>query len=87
MNYHAIKDIGADVVVCARLALTFLPPWEAFADYPRTQRFYKLCIYIVGWIALSQRSRVYKSISTQDGTQLSTASQKPGSQAGGQNQP
>lgn len=81
MDIHAVKDYVEDGVMVSIALYNFLPPWELFADYPRLQKAYKLLISIVGWTSGTQRSRVYGSISTKDGTQASEAAQKPGSAA------
>lgn len=62
---------GAEVVSGASILHTILPPWEAFNDFPTVQKYYKLLIYIVGYVALNGRSTVYPSVSTKDGTQPS----------------
>lgn len=87
VDIHAIKDYAFDVIICCSVAHNFLPPFEFLNDFPTAQKYYKLLIYVIGYIALNARSTVYKSISTKDGTQQSAASQSPGSQADGQNKP
>lgn len=72
MQLDIIK-LMTEVVAGASLLHTFMPPWEAFSDYPNFQRRYKLLIYIVGYVALNGRSTVYQSISTQSGTKPSEA--------------
>ncbi len=57
-------DIGAKVVVIASVCHSCLPPWDFLNDFPRTQKFYKAFIYLVGFIAINGRSTVYTSIST-----------------------
>lgn len=66
VNWHAVKDIAFDAVVGCSVLHTFLPPWDAdaFIPFPTFQKYYKLLIYVVGYIAISARSTVYKSIST-----------------------
>jgi hypothetical protein len=49
------------------VAHSFLPPWDAdaFKPFPGFVKYYKVFIYIVGYVAINMRSTVYKSISTQ----------------------
>lgn len=65
MNIHAVKDIACDVVIGCSVAHTFLPPWDAppLQPFPRLQKYYRLLIYIVGYIGINARSTVYPSIS------------------------
>jgi hypothetical protein len=44
-----------------------LPPWDAdaFQPFPSFVKFYKVLIYVVGYVAVNARSTVYPSISTQ----------------------
>ena len=72
MQIDLIK-ITTEVVASSSLAHTLLPPWEAFADFPRVQKYYKLFVYIVGYAALNGRSTVYPTLSTKDGTGTSKA--------------
>lgn len=67
---------GTEIIAVASVLHTFLPPWEAFNDYPSVQKPYKLLVYIVGYVALNGRSTVYPSLSTQSGSQPSDASIK-----------
>ena len=41
----------------------FLPPWDWLNDFPRAQKYYKAFVYFVGFIAVSGRSTIMKSIS------------------------
>jgi hypothetical protein len=41
----------------------FLPPWEVLNDFPRAQKYYKVLVYCIGFVAVSGRSTVMKSIS------------------------
>jgi hypothetical protein len=68
LNPHEIKDIAFDVVVSCSVLHTFLPPWDADAlkPFPRMQAYYRLFIYLTGYVALNARSTVYKSISVQN---------------------
>ena len=55
--------IGASIVLVCSLLHTFLPPWDFLNDFPGAQRYYKLFVYIVGYVALNARSTVYQRIS------------------------
>jgi hypothetical protein len=72
MTFDPVK-LGAEVIAIASFAHTILPPWEAFNDFPRVQKYYKLFVYIVGYAALNGRSTVYPSLSTASGTKQSDA--------------
>jgi hypothetical protein len=65
--------LSTEIVAGASLLHTVLPPWEVFVDFPAGQKYYKLFIYIVGYIALAGRSTVYPSLSTNSGKQISQA--------------
>lgn len=65
--------LGTTVVTACSVAHAMLPPWEVFNDFPRTQKVYKLVVYLVGYVALNWRSTLWKSLSTQDGTKTSKA--------------
>lgn len=67
VNLHELKDIAFDVVVGCSIVHTALPPWDADAikQFPTFQKYYRLLIYLVGYIAINFRSTVYSSISTQ----------------------
>lgn len=60
---HHIIDILTSVVAICSLLHTLLPPWDFLNDFPRAQKYYKLLIYIIGYLALNGRSTVYGSIS------------------------
>lgn len=68
VNLHEVKDIVTDVIVGASILHTFLPPWDAdpLKPFPRLQEYYRLFIYIVGYVGINARSTVYKSISVQN---------------------
>jgi hypothetical protein len=70
MNPHEWVDIGTRVVVVCSLVHTFAPPWDAdaLAPFPTIKNYYRLFIYIVGYVALNARSTVYKSISVNNPT-------------------
>lgn len=63
---HEWTDIGLRMVAGAAVLHTFLPPWDAevFQPFPTFQKYYKVFIYLTGYVALHARSTVYKSIST-----------------------
>lgn len=67
INLHEGKDILFDVMVGCSIAHSFLPPWdaEAFQPFPTFTKYYKVFIYVLGYVAINARSSVYKSISTQ----------------------
>lgn len=56
------------VTICSFLHTT-LPPWDCLSDFPKAQQYYKLLVYVIGYIALNARSTVYKSIAVSNGTQ------------------
>lgn len=67
MDVHAAKDIVFEIVGGASLLHSLLPPWDAepFQPFPTFVKYYKVFIYVLGYIAINLRSTVYKSISTQ----------------------
>jgi hypothetical protein len=65
--------LATEIVAAASLAHTLLPPWEAFNDFPALQKYYKLLVYLVGYVALNGRSTVYPTLSTANGTKPSIA--------------
>lgn len=60
---HKIFDIASFTIVLCSVLHTFLPPWDFLNDFPRAQKYYKVVIYVVGYIAINGRSTVYRSIS------------------------
>jgi hypothetical protein len=68
-NWQAIKDVLFPILATsfsASIAHSFLlPPWDApaIAQFPRFQRFYRLLVYVVGYVAVNMRSTVFQSIS------------------------
>jgi hypothetical protein len=66
VTFH-IVDIIARIVLMASICHSTLPPWdaEAFQPFPNFVKFYKVFIYIVGFVAVNGRSTVYQSISIQ----------------------
>jgi hypothetical protein len=84
MNWHlalfvfsvaSLWSLWTSIVTICSAAHTFLPPWEAFNEFPTLQKYYKLFIYLIGYVALNGRSTVYPSLSTQSGQAPSKASQ------------
>lgn len=71
-----LVKLATEVVTGASVLHTVLPPWEAFSDFPTGQKYYKLFVYIIGYVALNGRSTVYPSLSTQNGTKTSPAAEK-----------
>lgn len=71
------------VVLLCSILHTLLPSWEGLSFSPKFQNGYRIFIYIIGGVAISLRSTVHPSISTQNGTQISQAAklQIPGSTA------
>ena len=67
-------EAGLRLVVTCSVLHNVLPPWEAFTDFPTAQKYYKLLIYLIGYVALNLRSTVYSNISTANGTKTSAAS-------------
>lgn len=65
INLHQLKDFGLGAIVVCSVLHTFLPPWDFLKDFPRTQKVYKVFIYLIGYIAFNARSTIYPSISTQ----------------------
>jgi hypothetical protein len=71
MDIRAIKDILFPILATnfsATIAHSFLlPPWDRpeIAAFPRFQKYYRLFVYVVGYVAINMRSTTFKSISTQ----------------------
>lgn len=63
ITQHQLMDAATETVFVCSLLHSFLPPWDGFADFPRFQKYYKLGVYIIGYLALSARSTVYQSVS------------------------
>jgi hypothetical protein len=59
---HVLNIVTA-ITFGASILHTFLPPWEFLNDFPRAQKYYKACVYVVGYVAISGRSTAYKSLS------------------------
>lgn len=58
--FHWVAGIG---FMASILHTFFLPPWEFLSDFPRAQKCYKAFVYFVGFVAVSGRSTIFKSIS------------------------
>ena len=65
LTHHQLLDLVTETVVACSILHSFLPPWDFLNDFPRAQKYYKLAVYVIGYIALNARSTVYKSISVQ----------------------
>lgn len=75
---HWLYDYGAGAIVISSVLHTFLPPWEILNDFPTAQKYYKVLVYSIGYIAGNARSTVYKSISVNNGkTNGGTNGQNP----------
>lgn len=61
--HHTIIDVVTEVVFVTSILHTLLPPWDAFGDFPKWQKRYKVFVYIIGYLALNGRSTVYQKIS------------------------
>jgi hypothetical protein len=70
MNLHEWKDILLSFIVGCSVAHTFLPPWDAppFQPFPTFQKYYRVLIYVVGYLGINARSTVYPSISINNPT-------------------
>ena len=77
---HFWKDIVADIIVISAILHTLLPPWDAdaIAQFPTFQKYYRLAIYLLGYVALHARSTFYPSISTSNGSKVSELAAKNG---------
>jgi hypothetical protein len=68
-SWQAIKDVLFPILATsfsASLAHSFLlPPWDApeIAQFPRFQKYYRLFVYVVGYVAVNMRSTTFRSIS------------------------
>jgi hypothetical protein len=52
-------EYGSKAVLICSILHTLLPPWENFEEWPVLQRYYKLFVFLVGYIALNARSTIY----------------------------
>ena len=62
-NVTHILNIITAITFGASVLHTFLPPWDFLNDFPRAQKYYKAFVFFVGYVAISARSTVNKSIS------------------------
>lgn len=60
---HWILTLAVNLIAVCSLLHALLPPWDFLDGFPRAQKYYKLAIYIIGYIALNARSTVWQSIS------------------------
>lgn len=66
ITYHDVKDVIEQTVVICSVLHTFLPPWDFLVDFPRVQKVYKVVIYVIGYVAISGRSAVYRKLSIEN---------------------
>jgi len=85
ISLATLWTIYTNVVTISSHAHSLLPPWDAepFAPFPTFQKYYRVFIYILGYVGASYRSTVYPSLSTKDGAQQSPASVKSQNGNGG----
>lgn len=69
MDTHKIFDYVVGLSFVCSLLHSLLPPWDVLQDFPKAQKYYKVVVYIIGYLAVNARSTVYKSISTNGSTQ------------------
>lgn len=77
ITQHQLIDLATETVVTCSLLHTFLPPWDFLNDFPKAQKYYKLAVYVIGYIALNGRSTIYQSISTTKGNNGGNGATKP----------
>jgi hypothetical protein len=58
-----IVKLGTEVIAGASILHTLLPPWDFLNDFPTLQKYYKLVVYVIGYVALNARSTLYQNIS------------------------
>lgn len=63
LTLNSIFQYGSAVVTICSILHSFLPPWDFLNDFPRAQKYYKLLIYIIGYIALNARSTTWHLLS------------------------
>jgi hypothetical protein len=73
MTVHQLLDYITWTVTGGSILYSFLPPWDAFADYPRFQKAYKFfMIFAVKIASANLRDKIYPQIqatSNQQGTE------------------
>jgi len=47
-----------EIIAVASIVHIILPPYETFNDFPRLQKYYKLGVAIIAYIALNARGQV-----------------------------
>lgn len=77
MHTHTFVDVLTRTVAICSIMHTMLPPWEVLNDFPAAQKYYKVFVYSIGYVALNGRSTVYRDISTKEGAQTSKAASNP----------
>jgi len=73
LTMHDWIDIGTRAVAVCSVLYSILPPFELFGDYPSLQKAYKLFLGIIGSLAVNGRSKLYPSLSTNNGNTTSQA--------------
>lgn len=63
ITQHQLLDLATETVAVCSVLHTLLPPWDFLNEFPRVQKYYKLVIYVIGYLALNGRSTAYQSIS------------------------
>ena len=78
VNAVALWTVYTNIVTISSFMHSLLPPWDnpALDAFPRFQKCYRASIYFLGYSSASLRSSVHKSISTQNGTQISPVVQR-----------
>jgi hypothetical protein len=63
ITQHMVIDVITESVFLCSVLHTFMPPWDFLSDFPRAQKYYKVAVYVVGYVALNGRSTIYQSLS------------------------
>jgi hypothetical protein len=61
MNESNLIHIALQVIVGASILHIFLPPYDIFKDFPSFQRYYKLVLALVGYLALNVRTKMIQA--------------------------
>jgi hypothetical protein len=61
MNEATIIHWVLQIVVGASILHVILPPYDVFNDFPTLQKYYKLFVAIVAWLALNVRTKVIQA--------------------------
>jgi hypothetical protein len=80
ITQHQLLDIATQTVVACSLLHTFLPPWDFLNDFPTAQKYYKVFVYLVGYIGLNARSTVYQSVSMKNQMNIPPSAPVPSAQ-------